>query len=118
MKKTSLVSTIVIGIIGIVAGIVLALLANEALALICIICGVFTLLSGIPQLISAINGLVKKQTIAIFDLIMAVITVVVGLMLIFSRNENQSAVANATMAADPVFGNWGQKLLSLSLNME
>lgn len=38
--------------------------------------------------------------------------------IIVSRNENRSAVTNAAMAADPMFGNWGPKLLSLSLNME
>ena len=41
-----------------------------------------------------------------------------SLKIIFSRNENQSAVTNVAMAADPMFGNWAQKLLSLSLNVE
>lgn len=102
MKKASLISTIVIGTIGILAGVMFAFLANVALTVICIICGVLTLLSGIPQLVSAVSGLVKKQKMAIFDLVMSVITVVVGLLLIFSRNEIIMIVVGAYLIVFPV----------------
>ena len=64
MKKASLVSTVVIGAIGILVGIMFAFLASFALAVICIICGILTLLSGIPQLVGAVSGLIKKEKLA------------------------------------------------------
>jgi uncharacterized membrane protein HdeD (DUF308 family) len=102
MKKASLISTIVIGAIGILVGVMFAFLANVALTVICIICGVLTLLSGVPQLVDAISGLVKKQKMAIFDLVMSIITVIVGLLLIFSRNEIIMIIVGAYLIVFPV----------------
>ena len=102
MKKASLVSTIVIGAIGILVGIMFAFLASFALAVICIICGVLTLLSGIPQLVGAVSGLIKKEKLAIVDLIMSIVTVAVGLMLIFSRNELIMIIVGAYLIVFPV----------------
>ena len=87
MKKMSLVPTFVVGTIGILFGILVAFFAELIFDIILIVCGVLTLLSGIPQFFSAIVELTDKKKIAIFDLIIAIITVVVGVMLIFFRNE-------------------------------
>ena len=102
MKKSSLVSTVVIGTIGILVGIMFAFLANVALTVICIICGILTLLSGIPQLVGAVSGLMKKEKMAIVDLVMSIVTVIVGLMLIFSRNEIIMIVVGAYLIVFPV----------------
>ena len=102
MKKASLISTIVIGTIGILVGILFAFLANVALTVVCIICGVLTLLSGIPQLVDAVSGLIKKEKMAVVDLVMSIITVIVGLMLIFSRNEIIMIVVGAYLIVFPV----------------
>lgn len=102
MKKASLISTIVIGAIGILVGVMFAFLANVALTVICIICGVLTLLSGIPQLVGAVSGLIKKEKLAIVDLIMSIVTVAVGLMLIFSRNELIMIIVGAYLIVFPV----------------
>ena len=102
MKKSSLVSTLVIGTIGILVGIMFAFLANVALTVICIICGILTLLSGIPQLVGAVSGLMKKEKMAIVDLVMSIVTVIVGLMLIFSRNEIIMIVVGAYLIVFPV----------------
>ena len=102
MKKASLISTIVIGAIGILVGVMFAFLANVALTVICIICGVLTLLSGIPQLVGAVSGLMKKEKMAIVDLVMSIVTVIVGLMLIFSRNEIIMIVVGAYLIVFPV----------------
>ena len=87
MKKVSIVPTVVIGVIGICVGFLLAFVAGVMLSLLCIFCGILTLLAGIPQLVNALNELVSKRRAAIFDLIMSVITVAAGIMLIFSHNN-------------------------------
>ena len=87
MKKLSLVPTFVVGTIGILFGLLVAFFAQLIFDIILIVCGILTLLSGIPQFFGAIVELTDKKKIAIFDLIVAVITVVVGVMLIFFRNE-------------------------------
>lgn len=87
MKKSSLISTLVFGILGIVIGVLFATLTDIILTVLFIVCGVLTLIAGIPQLVSAITGLVNKQKAAIFDLVTSVITIAVGIMLIFSKNE-------------------------------
>ena len=102
MKKASLVSTLVIGVLGILVGIMFAFLANVTLTIICIICGVLTLLSGIPQLVDAIGELANKQKMAIFDLVMSIVTIVVGLMLIFSRNEIIMVIVGAYLIVFPI----------------
>ena len=102
MKKASLVSSIVIGAIGILVGIMFAFLANLALTVICIICGVLTLLSGIPQLVGAVSGLIKNKKMAVVDLVMSIVTVAVGLMLIFSRNEIIMVIVGAYLIIFPL----------------
>lgn len=102
MKKASLVSSIVIGAIGILVGIMFAFLANLALTVICIICGVLTLLSGIPQLVGAVSGLIKNKKMAVVDLVMSIVTVAVGLMLIFSRNEIIMVIVGAYLIVFPL----------------
>ena len=102
MKKLSLVPTLVVGAVGIVFGIFFALLAGVIFDVILIVCGVFTLLSAIPQLISAIKGLADKQKIAIFDLIMAILTAAVGIMLIFYRNEIVMLIVGAYLLVFPL----------------
>ena len=87
MKKSSLVSTLIFGILGIVIGVLFATLTSIILNVLFIVCGVLTLIAGIPQLVSAITGLVNKQKAAIFDFVMSAITVAVGIMLIFMENE-------------------------------
>ncbi len=89
MRKVSFVPTVVVGVIGIAFGILFALLAGVIFDIILIVCGVLTLISAIPQFIGAIKGFAEKQRvgIAIFDLVMSIITVAVGIMLIFYRNE-------------------------------
>ncbi len=72
---------------GIVIGVLFATLTDIILTVLFIVCGVLTLIAGIPQLVSAITGLVNKQKAAIFDLVMSIITIAVGVMLIFSKNE-------------------------------
>ena len=78
MKKSSLVSTVVIGTIGILVGIMFAFLANVALTVICIICGILTLLSGIPQLVGAVSGLMKKEKMTVESVAMVVPAVLAG----------------------------------------
>ena len=87
MKKISLVPTFVVGTIGILFGLAVAFFAELVFDIILIVCGVLTLLSGIPQFFSAVVELTDKKKIAIFDLIIASLTVAVGVMLIFFRNE-------------------------------
>lgn len=102
MKKVTLVPTLVVGGIGIVFGILFALLASVIFDIILIVCGVFTLISAIPQLISAIKGFAEKQKIAVFDLIMSILTVAVGIMLIFYRNEIVMLVVGAYLLVFPL----------------
>lgn len=89
MRKVSFVPTVVFGVIGIAFGILFALLAGVIFDIILIVCGVFTLISAIPQFIFAIKGFAEKKRVgmAVFDLVMSIITVAVGIMLIFYRNE-------------------------------
>lgn len=102
MKKVTLVPTLVVGGIGIVFGILFALLASVIFDIILIVCGVFTLISAIPQLISAIKGFAEKQKIAVFDLIMSILTAAVGIMLIFYRNEIVMLVVGAYLLVFPL----------------
>ena len=102
MKKVTLVPTLVVGGIGIVFGILFALLASVIFDIILIVCGVFTLISAIPQLISAIKGFAERQKIAVFDLIMSILTVAVGIMLIFYRNEIVMLVVGAYLLVFPL----------------
>ena len=87
MKKLSLVPTFVVGAIGILFGLLVAFLSGIVFDVILIVCGILTLLSGIPHFLGAVIELADKKKLAIFDLIIAAITVVVGIMLIFYRNE-------------------------------
>jgi len=102
MKKSSLVSTLIFGILGIVIGVLFATLTDMILTVLFIVCGVLTLIAGIPQLVSAITGLVNKEKAAIFDLIMSVITVVIGILLIFSKNEIIMLVVGAYLIVFPL----------------
>lgn len=102
MKRISLVPTIVIGSLGILAGIMFAFLANVALTVVCIICGILTLLAGVPQLATAIQELVNKNKMAIIDLIFSVVTIAVGIMLILSRNEIIMMVVGAYLIVFPL----------------
>ena len=67
MRKVSLVPTIIVGSVGIVFGILFSLLVGVIFDIILIVCGIFTLLSSIPQLIGAIKELSEKKKIAIFE---------------------------------------------------
>ena len=87
MKKLSLVPTLVVGTIGILFGLLVAIFAQLVFDIILIVCGILTLLSGIPQFFNAIVELTDKKKIAIFDLVIAIITIAVGAIFIFWRNE-------------------------------
>ena len=102
MRKVSLVPTFVVGAIGIVFGILFALLVGVIFDIILIVCGIFTLLSSIPQLIGAIKELSEKKKIAIFDLITSLITLAVGIMLIFYRNMVVMLIIGAYLVAFPI----------------
>ena len=102
MKKVSLVPTIVVGAVGIIFGILFALLASVIFDIILIVCGIFTLISAITQLVSAIKGFAEKQKIAVFDLIMAILTAAVGIMLVFYRNEIVMLVVGAYLLVFPL----------------
>ncbi len=104
MKKVSLVPTIIVGSVGIVFGVLFALLAGVIFDIILIVCGVLTLISAVPQLIGAIKGFAEKQKIgiAVFDLVMSVITAAVGIMLIFYRNEIVMLIIGAYLLVFPL----------------
>ena len=102
MKKLSIVPTLIVGIIGIVFGIFFALFAGIVFDVILIVCGVLTLLSGIPQLIGAIIEFSQKKKIAVFDLVTSIITVAVGIMLIFYRNEIVMFIIGAYLILFPL----------------
>ena len=103
MKKVTLVPTLVVGGIGIVFGILFALLVGVIFDVILIVCGVLTLLSAIPQLISAVKGIADKQKIAIFDLVTSIVMIAVGIMLVFYRNMVIMLIIGAYLVAFPLF---------------
>lgn len=102
MKKSSLVSTLIFGILGIVIGVLFATLTDIILTVLFIVCGVLTLIAGISQLVSAIIGLADKQRSAIFDLVMSIITIAVGAMLIFSKNDVMMLIVGIYLIVFPL----------------
>ena len=102
IKKTSLVPTFVVGGIGIIFGLLVAFLAELIFDIVLIVCGVLTLLSGISQLFGAIVGFANKKKVAVFDLIISAITIVMGIMLVFFRNEIVVALIGIYLVAFPL----------------
>lgn len=99
-----MVSTIVIGTIGIVAGLVLAFFHQLIVSLIFIILGILTLLSGIPQLVGAIKsfGNEGNNKEAILDLVMSILTVIVGCALIFFHNNTVRLIVGIYLVVFPI----------------
>ena len=94
--------TFVVGGIGIIFGLLVAFLAELIFDIVLIVCGVLTLLSGISQLFGAIVGFANKKKVAVFDLIISAITIVMGIMLVFFRNEIVVALIGIYLVAFPL----------------
>ncbi len=97
-----MVSTIIFGVLGVGLGLMLAFFHEIILSLIFVIFGILTLLSGIPQLVSAIRNIGTHSAEAIFDLIMSILTVAVGVALIFFRNSIIMLVVGIYLIVFPI----------------
>ena len=102
MRKVSVIPTVTVGVLGVAFGILFALLAGVIFDVILIVCGIFTLLAGVPQFIEAVSELSQKKKIAALDFVMSVMTVAVGVMLIFYRNEIVMLLVGAYLIVFPL----------------
>ena len=120
MSKNNLIATRVIYmILGVLIGVALVILgsavtAQNILNVAFIAWGVIVIISNIPGLIYAVANLKAKG--AIFDLIMSILGILLGVGLIVSRNEVVTLILAAYMIVFPVIrivlakSNWGEQL--------
>ena len=97
-----MISTIIFGALGIGVGLMLAFWHNVVMALIFIVFGILTLLSGVSQLVSALKNIGSGSIEAMFDLIMSIVTVCMGLVLIFLKNGIVMLVAGIYLIIFPI----------------
>ena len=120
MKKASLLSSVCVGVLGIFIGILLLKTPIDFLFKIFFIgFGVLTLISGVPQLVFSISNLGSKPKESVFDMILAIITICLGLILMFIQSKIALIIVGAHLIVFPVIRVLlsGEKLLQLKKEM-
>ncbi len=104
-KKNQITNRVISMIIGILVGVVLVVLGSVIKAetlvwLALIVWGIITIISNIPSLISSIATINEKGSI--FDLIMSILGILLGVGLIISQNDVITVLVAAYMIVFPV----------------
>ena len=117
-KNNRIANRIISMIMGILIGVVLLILAgtgsDKLLWLALVVWGVITIIGNIPGVIYSIANIKEKGSI--FDLIMSVLGILLGVGLIISQNDVITIIVAAYMIAFPVVrivlakSNWAEQL--------
>ena len=117
-KNNRIANRIISMIMGILIGVVLLILAgigsDKLLWLALVVWGVITIIGNIPGVIYSIANIKEKGSI--FDLIMSVLGILLGVGLIVSQNDVITIIVAAYMIAFPVVrivlakSNWAEQL--------
>ena len=125
-KKNRIVNRVISMIIGILIGVVLVVLgaavkAETLVWLALIVWGAIIIISNIPGLVYSIANIKNKA--AIFDLIMSIVGILLGVGLIISQNDVVSIILAAYMIIFPVIriilakSGWAEQLKREALRL-
>jgi len=102
MKRSSLLATLAVGLAGIFIGALLLVSPVDLLIKIFFTAfGVLTLISGIPQLVFSISNMGERPKEAVFDMILAIITIMFGLVLLFIQSMTVMLIVGGYLVIFP-----------------
>lgn len=100
-RKNSFISSMIIAAIGLVIGIIIAILGPELLDVAFIILGLFVVIDHLPMFISSLANIKNKQSLVVF--ILSAISIAAGFIMMFWHEGIFMVLVGIYLLALPIY---------------